>query len=93
MEKYIPQLKKAIRHFWSVRESHFKFFPELNDISYQDRYKEFCIRLMRERLYDNSCLILSSRTEADTGNYSESSKEIDLKSFVSSLRSKILSSA
>ncbi len=45
----------------SFPEPHFKVFREFRDTSYADRYGLLCKRLVRERLYDSACLMLSSK--------------------------------
>ncbi len=42
-----------------VKEPHFPVFAEFKDSSYAERYELLCLRLVRERLYDAACLILS----------------------------------
>ncbi|EMF81893.1 type-2 restriction enzyme PaeR7I domain protein [Leptospira weilii serovar Topaz str. LT2116] len=42
------------------REPYFKTSKEFHNTSYTDRYKEFCKRLVRERLYDSSCLLIAN---------------------------------
>ena len=42
-----------------VSEPHFKVFEEFRDASYAKRYELFCQRLVRERLYDAACFLLS----------------------------------
>lgn len=59
----------------STKEPHFKVFPEFHGASYCKRYEILCDRLVRERLYTNAALILSSSTEGPTGRYSEPSRQ------------------
>jgi len=68
-----------------VLEPHFKVFKEFKKASYVKRYELFCERLVRERLYDATCLLLSDRDRGVKGKYSEPNKEIDFKKFVTSL--------
>lgn len=45
----------------SVAKSLFPAEPIFNNTSYKDRYRIFCQRLMRERMYDAACFATSSR--------------------------------
>jgi len=45
-----------------VKEPHFEVFSEFRDSSYADRYRILCRKLVRERLYDAACLLLSAQT-------------------------------
>ncbi|RMG23968.1 MAG: restriction endonuclease, partial [Armatimonadetes bacterium] len=44
-----------------VKEPHFEVFPEYHGASYTDRYRIFCQKLLRERLYDAACLLCTER--------------------------------
>ena len=74
------------QHPVQVRETHFKVFEELREASYARRYEVFCERLVRERLYDAACLILSDRNAGSNGYYSEPNQEIGFRNFATSLR-------
>lgn len=68
-----------------VREPHFKAFDEFRDASYAKRYELFCQRLVRERLYDAACLILSDTVGGLEGKYREPSSELGFRNFAISL--------
>jgi hypothetical protein len=68
-----------------VDEPHFEVFPEFKDSSYAHRYELFCERLMRERLYDATCLILSDKAGGLKGRFSEPNPEFGFTFFVTSL--------
>ena len=68
-----------------VDEPHFEVFPEFKDASYSKRYELFCERLMRERLYDGACLILSEKTGGLKGKFIEPNPDFGFKSFAVSL--------
>jgi len=53
--------------------------------SIKNDYGLFCERLVRERLYDASCLLLSDRDNGLNGGYSEPNTEVNLKNFATSL--------
>lgn len=66
-------------------EPHFPVFDEFRYASYQQRYELFCRRLVRERLYDAGCLLISPRQGGLTGEYAEPSEDIGLVAFAASL--------
>ncbi len=68
-----------------VDEPHFEVFREFKDTSYAQRYELFCERLMRERLYDSTCLILSDKAGGLKGRFSEPSPEFSFATFATSL--------
>jgi len=68
-----------------IREPHFAVFPEFRLSSYADRYRIFCQKLVRERLYDAACLILSDPTKGLHGDYTEPADEISFRNFATSL--------
>ncbi len=68
-----------------VSEPHFLVFQKFQNASYAKRYELFCEHLVRERLYDASCLLLSDRENGINGGYSEPNAEINFKNFASSL--------
>ncbi len=68
-----------------VREPHFKVFPEFKDISYAKRYELFCERMVRERLYDSTCFLMSSESDGLCGEYAEPNEELSFKNFTASL--------
>ena len=72
-----------------LREPHFPAFPEFHEASYQRRYELFCTRLVRERLYDAACLIVSPAERGTDGQYKEPLEELAFSNFVSSLQGKL----
>lgn len=68
-----------------VSEPHFPVFPEFRDASYAKRYEILCERLVRERLYNAACFVLSSRDGGRRGKYREPNPELGVNAFVSSL--------
>lgn len=68
-----------------VDEPHFEVFPEFKETSYARRYELFCERLMRERLYDATCLILSDKTGGLKGRFTEPNSEFSFANFATSL--------
>lgn len=76
-----------------IREPHFAVFPEFRQSSYTDRYRLFWQKLVRERLYDAACLILSGSKQGMQGEYSEPAEEIGFRYFAASLTAHALAFA
>src|SRR5438105_8342264 len=59
---YLMLLEDCDRSRSPVRpnEPHFAVFPEFKAASYQDRYAVLLEKLLRDRLYDSACFLLSS---------------------------------
>lgn len=68
-----------------VKEPHFKVFEEFRNASYAGRYQTLLSRLVRERLYDSACLMLSSKKSGTRGGYREPSDELSFQSFARSM--------
>lgn len=84
---YMILLEKAEDSVKPVRvaEPFFKVFEKFIGSSYQTRYELFCERLIRERLYDSACFLMSSREEGLKGLYDEPSEELSFVNFATSL--------
>lgn len=72
-------------HAVRVAEPHFPVFPEFRDASYAKRYEILCLKLIRERLYDSACLLLSAKSGARRGEYVEPLPELGFSRFATSL--------
>lgn len=73
-----------------VSEPHFPVFPEYKDSSYLDRYHQFCLKLMRERIYSQTCFITSDQlVQNEQRNYLEPSSELTVNRFLKSMLVKI----
>ena len=68
-----------------VREPHFSVFGEFRNTSYSRRYGLFCERLVRERLYDAACFLVSNEDSGLHGEYREPSEELCFRNFAGSL--------
>jgi len=68
-----------------IQEPHYPVFKEFQNTSYADRYRILCEKLVRERLYDATCLILSDAKGGLRGEYTEPSAEISFRNFAASL--------
>jgi len=84
-----PESVRPVR----AREPHFKVFPEFKDASYAKRYEVLLTKLVRERLYDASCFLMSSAAEGRKGIYREPSAELGFRNFVESLIAKAIATA
>lgn len=77
----------------TVREPHFSVFSEFQDASYAKRYELLCEKLLRERLYDAACLLMSDRRKGLHGNYLEPNTELSFERFIKSLLGHVLTQA
>jgi hypothetical protein len=92
---YLMLLQEATGSLRPVRarEPHFKVFPEFKSASYAKRYEILLTKLVRERLYDAACFLMSNSTEGRQGYYCEPSGELSFQTFVSSLTAKAIAVA
>ncbi|MBN1310282.1 MAG: PaeR7I family type II restriction endonuclease [Anaerolineae bacterium] len=81
-----PKSRSAVR----VKEKHFKVFEEFRGASYIKRYELFCERLVRERLYDATCLLLTDKDGGPGGDYLEPNPELDFRTFATSLTAHVM---
>jgi Restriction endonuclease XhoI len=77
----------------TAREPHFKVFPEFRSSSYAKRYVILLTKLVRERLYDSACFLLSDSKGGPQGNYREPSPELNFEKFMASLLARVISVA
>lgn len=68
-----------------VREPHFSVFPEFDAASYAARYEILLTKLLRERLYDGACLLLTKKTDARKGQFATPSEELGFINFATGL--------
>lgn len=73
-----------------VKQSHFKVFPEFVNASYTKRYEILLTKLIRDRHYDNACLLTSSRDEGLHGMYREPSPELSFSLLLNSLKARVI---
>lgn len=74
-----------------AQEPHFKVFPEFKTASYAKRYEILLTKLVRERLYDSACFLLSSSKHGIKGQYAEPAQELTFEKFMASLLARALS--
>ena len=72
-----------------VVEPHFPVFPEFRSASYRDRYSILIEKLLRDRLYDGACFLLSSTDAATTGSYAEPHPELTFAKFMKPLLARV----
>lgn len=65
--------------------AHYPMRTEFQGISYARRYEIFCERLVRERHYDATCLLMSNFSSGSEGKYSEPNAELAFRNFAASL--------
>src|SRR5438552_4383360 len=68
-----------------VSTPHFEVFPEFRGASYRDRYAILVEKLLRDRLYDSACFLLSTAASAAKGDYVEPHPELTFAKFVTPL--------
>lgn len=69
----------------SVVEPHFPVFEEFRNASYARRYEILLTKMVRERLYDAACLIMSPKDSGQLGAFSEPCAELTFANFAESL--------
>jgi hypothetical protein len=85
---YLMLLEDAPKSTRSVRvvEPHFRVFEDFRGASYAQRYNLLLTKLVRERLYDGACFLMSKREEGlATGAYTEPNAELSFQNFMASL--------
>ncbi|MGH9758351.1 MAG: PaeR7I family type II restriction endonuclease [Candidatus Acidiferrales bacterium] len=92
---YMMLLEEAPASMRPVRaqQPHFKVFPEFKDASYAQRYEILLTKLVRERLYDSACLLLSDAKTGPKGSYREPNPELSFPNLMASLLARAISAA
>ena len=75
----------------SVASPHFPVFPEFRGASYRDRYAILIEKLLRDRLYDGACFLLSSPESSTTGDFVEPNPELTFAKFIKPLLAHVAS--
>lgn len=68
-----------------VKESHYSVFKEFRNTSYLQRYDLLLTKLLRERLYDGSCLLATAAESGVKGDYHEPNSELSFEMFAAGL--------
>ena len=76
-----------------AQEPHFKVFPEFKKASYAKRYEILLTKLVRDRLYDSACFLMSSAVAGAKGRYTEPSVELGFQNFITSLMARAIAVA
>ncbi len=84
-----PRSQTAVR----TSNSQFPVFPEFIAASYAKRYEILLTKLVRDRLYESTCLLLTTRQQGLKGLYSEPSLELNFHSFATSLLARAIAHA
>ena len=85
----LPQAPRATAPV-KVKEPHFSALRAWRgNPSYAKRYELFCQRLVRERLYDAACFLLSEEERGKEGWYTEPSNELTFRDFAASLQGRV----
>jgi hypothetical protein len=92
---YLMLLEETPRSLSAVRarQPHFKVFPEFKDASYAKRYEILLTKLVRERLYDAACFLMSNAIKGPKGIYREPAPELSFQNFITSLLAKAIAVA
>jgi hypothetical protein len=75
------------------KSPHFPLFPDFQNASYVDRYNILCRKLVQEGHYSSASIIVSPRSAADTGAFTELSELTSLKTLVTSFAGHIAAEA
>jgi len=67
------------------QQPHFPVFPDFQDTSYSARYQILLRKLLRERLFDSACFIMSKVDGSRDGSYSEPDPSLAFHSFANQL--------
>jgi hypothetical protein len=84
-----PDVNRPVR----VKEPHFPVFPEFQGASYVERYNQLLTKLVRARLYDAGCFLMSAREGGLKGKYREPNPELSFRNFVTSLLARAIAVA
>lgn len=89
---YVMMLEDCLQSMSSVavRQPHFPVFPEFLKTSYCGRYEQLLTKLVRERLYDATCFLLSTRESGPKGKHSQPNSELSFAKFAASLSGHVL---
>lgn len=90
---YLMLLEDCDRSRAAVKTAapHFPVFPEFRSASYRDRYAILIEKMLRDRLYDGACFLLSEAGAAATGDYVEPHSELTFTKFITPLLARVAS--
>lgn len=84
---------EASRRPVKVNQPHYRVFEEFNGASYGKRYEILLTKLLRERLYDGACLLLTSRETGIKGKFSTPNAELSFSVFAAGLSARAIAYA
>ena len=92
---YLMLLEESLKSTRPVKacEPHFKVFKEFKQASYANRYEILLTKLVRERLYDSTCFLMSNSVDGPRGVYSEPAPELNFENFMTSLLARAIACA
>ncbi|MBL1216687.1 MAG: restriction endonuclease [Planctomycetes bacterium] len=90
---YLMLLEDCVRSQAPVKvaEPHFPVFSEFKGASYKRRYELLIEKLLRDRLYDGACLIMSNSVDGAKGDYYEPQSEFTFAKFIAPLLAHVVS--
>lgn len=88
---YMMMLEDCVRSRSPVKVQapHFAVFREFLGASYKDRYAILIEKLLRDRLYDGACFLLSSPASEVKGDYIEPQPELTFRSLIAPLLARV----
>lgn len=72
------------------RQPHFDVFPEFKLASYAQRYQVLLNKLVRERLYDAACFLMSDALGGIVGKFTQPDPELTFAKFADSLKGRAM---
>lgn len=84
-----PQSRQPV----GVSEPHFRVFPEFKEASYKDRYEILVQKLLRDRLYDGCCFLLTRADAVESGGFTASHPELTFSKFIRPLLARVAAGA
>lgn len=79
------QSRSAVKVF----EPHFAVFPEFKQASYSQRYAILLEKLLRDRVYDSACFLMSTAADGKIGRYEEPHPELTFAKFATPLLAQV----
>lgn len=77
----------------TAQTPHFPVFDEFRGASYARRYEILLTKLVRERLYDGACFLMSTAGRGPQGEYSEPSEELSFEKFLTPLLARVIAAS
>lgn len=89
---YVMLLEEAPESTRPVKaqEPHYKVFEEFRLASYAKRYEILLTKLVRERLYDSTCFLISNGADGPDGYYKEPAPGLSFVNFITSLMARAM---